>query len=92
MLRKAGIDPPKWHDVGEILLDNADRFTAEVKTKLSQVAEISKSLRVDRELSFYGDIDFIPTEEYSSQDAEKAIADTNFVMKAANMLFDDIPS
>jgi HEPN domain-containing protein len=91
MLRRVGIDPPKWHDVGEILLDNACRFLPEVKSRLSQVAEISKSLRVDRELSFYGDIDFIPTEEYTRQDAEKAIADTSFVMEVANTVFTDSP-
>jgi HEPN domain-containing protein len=91
MLRKVGIDPPKWHDVGEILLDKADRFMPEVKSKLSQVAEISKALRVDRDLSFYGDIDFIPTEEYTRQDADKAIADTSFVMEIANTVFTESP-
>jgi hypothetical protein len=84
MLRKVGIDPPKWHDVGEILLDNADRFSPEVRSKLAHVAEISKSLRIDRELSFYGDVDFIPTEEYVREDAEKAVADARFVMETAS--------
>jgi HEPN domain-containing protein len=26
MLRHVGIEPPKWHDVGKILLAHADRF------------------------------------------------------------------
>jgi hypothetical protein len=34
---------------------------------------VSKALRRDRELSFYGDIDFIPSEEYTAADSERAI-------------------
>ena len=37
------------------------------------MAEISGWLRKERELSFYGDIDFIPTEQYVQADAERAI-------------------
>jgi HEPN domain-containing protein len=44
MLRQAGVDPPKWHDV-------------------------------------YGDIDFIPTEQYVKKDAQKAIRDANFTAR-----------
>ncbi len=32
------------------------------------------------------DIDFIPTEEYSEDDAEKTIADTKFIVKIARNL------
>ena len=48
-----------------------------------RIAEISRLLRRERELAFYGDIDFIPTEEYSRQDALKAITDTRFVVDIA---------
>lgn len=72
MLRQVGIDPPKWHDVGSIILENSNLFYI-VYGELEAIARISKWLRKERELSFYGDIDFIPTEEYTPEDAMKAI-------------------
>ncbi|MBE0461454.1 MAG: HEPN domain-containing protein, partial [Candidatus Aminicenantes bacterium] len=53
---------------------------------LKRLADISKRLRKERELAFYGDIDFIPTEEYTSEDAKEAIRDTRIVTKAAKKL------
>ena len=44
-LISAGIDPPKWHDVGAILLEHADRFSSVDKTVLEEIAFISRSLR-----------------------------------------------
>ena len=65
MLRLAGIDPPKYHEVGGLLLEHRDKFPAETQAVLAELARVSKKLRKERELAFYGDIDFIPTEEYS---------------------------
>jgi hypothetical protein len=42
---------------------------------LAAIKAISKRLRKERELSFYGAEDFIPTEEYDLADAEQAIKD-----------------
>jgi HEPN domain-containing protein len=83
MLRKVGIDPPKWHDVGGIILEHRDRFPAALQPDLERVASISKALRKERELSFYGDIDFVPTEEYSRQQAQRALADTEWLVDVA---------
>ncbi len=83
MLRHIGIDPPKWHDVGMILLENSEKFPVDIRNELKELADISKWLRTERELSFYGDIDFIPTEEYDEEDAIKAINDTRKVMNVA---------
>ena len=73
MLRAVGIDPPKWHDVGPLLLEHASLFDVSIQQDLPELAEISKKLRKEREFSFYGAEDFIPTEEYSKEDAEEAI-------------------
>lgn len=72
MLRQVGIDPPKWHDVGIIILEHKDKFPEEIQKDLPEIAEISRWLRRERELAFYGDIDFIPSEEYTEEDALKA--------------------
>ncbi len=43
-----------------------------------------------RELAFYGDVDFIPTEEYSDADAKEAIENADFVVKTARSLIGGI--
>jgi HEPN domain-containing protein len=73
MLRWAGIDPPKIHDVGDLVLQFAERFEGVSGHELAALAEASKELRKEREFSFYGDIDFIPTDEYDADDADTAL-------------------
>lgn len=75
VLRAVGIDPPKWHDVGDLLLEHATRYPVLTHDELKRLAAGSKSLRKEREFSFYGDIDFIPTAEYDRADAERAFAE-----------------
>lgn len=83
ILRQVGVEPPKWHDVGERIIEFQERLPNAVREKISKLAEISGWLRKERELSFYGDIGFIPTEEYARGDAERAIADATFTVRAA---------
>jgi hypothetical protein len=83
MLRSVGVEPPKIHDVGGLLLDHKEKFPKDIAKSLKRLAEISKRLRKERELAFYGDIDFIPTEEYTEADAEEAIRDTQLVVGTA---------
>ena len=83
MLRQVGVEPPKWHDVGGFLLEFADRFPAVERARLERLAEISTRLRKEREFSFYGDIDFIPTEQYSREDAQQAIEEAQTTVEAA---------
>lgn len=86
MLRLVGVEPPKIHDVGGLLLEHKDKFPRTVFRRLKRLALISKILRKERELAFYGDIDFIPTEEYTNQDARKAIKDARFVVATTKTL------
>ncbi len=83
MLRSVGIEPPKFHDVGFLLIEHKDRFKRITLRDLQKAAKISKRLRKEREFSFYGDIDFIPTEEYTIRDAKKAIEEARWVVKLA---------
>ena len=83
MLRQIGIDPPKQHEVSSLLIEYKERLPRYVISDLNEVVRISKWLRKEREFSFYGDIDFIPTEEYTLNDAEKAIKDAVFVVSVA---------
>jgi HEPN domain-containing protein len=81
LLRSVGIDPPKWHDVGRIMLDNASLFPADMQGDLQRMADISARLRKERELSFYGEIDFLPEENYSRADAATVIADVDWLLE-----------
>ncbi len=83
MLRSAGIEPPKIHDVGGLLLEHRNKFPKSISRHLERLASISKKLRKERELAFYGDIDFIPTEEYTFQDARRARTEARFVVEIA---------
>lgn len=81
-LRYKGIEPPKWHDVSSILIENKKLFAPSIIKALPRIASISKKLRKERELAFYGDEDFIPTEEYDIKDAREAKRDAEFVVKS----------
>lgn len=83
VLRQIGIEPPKQHDVGKFIVDFRSRLPKEVAQEAKKLADISRWLRKEREFSFYGDIDFIPTEEYTREDAERAIRDAEFVLEMA---------
>jgi HEPN domain-containing protein len=86
MLRYVGVDPPKWHDVGPIIAEHRDLLPMTMRGIITRLQDISKRLRREREFAFYGDIDFIPTEEYTRQDALQAIEDAHFVVENANLL------
>jgi hypothetical protein len=88
MLRSVGIEPPKMHDVGGFLLEYPDRFPPDVRDRLSALAAISKSLRKDRELAFYGDIDFIPTEAYTIKEAQQAYEGARTVLDSARRVIE----
>jgi len=83
MLRQVGVEPPKWHDVGQVLREYRERFPAQAAAQVGRLAEISGWLRKEREFSFCGDVDFIPTEEYTRADAQGAIEDARFVVSVA---------
>ncbi len=61
ILRQIGIEPPKQHDVGGLILEYRDRLPSPVGKKAGKLARISKWLRKEREFAFYGDVDFMVT-------------------------------
>ena len=86
MLRHVGIEPPKWHDVGSLLEQYRDRFPDLSADGVSDLVRLSARLRKEREFSFYGDIDFIPTEQYSEADAARAIEEARKAVDAATLV------
>ncbi len=86
ILRYKGIDVPKKHDVSDLLIEYKDLYEEEISKNFEKIREISKYLRKEREFSFYGDVDFIPTEEYSKEDAIKALKDAEFVVSIGELI------
>ncbi len=72
LLRAYGVQPPRIHDVSEVLLAESDRLPLELHDHLPELAEISRQLRRDRELAFYGAEDLTPSGFYARGDAERA--------------------
>jgi HEPN domain-containing protein len=72
LLRAHGVEPPRIHDVSEVLLAERRRLPDSLQEKLDSLASISRELRRDRELAFYGAEDLTPSGFYSRSDAERA--------------------
>jgi hypothetical protein len=82
LLRSASIEPPRIHDVSEILLQNKDLFSTDIQSKIKKMTQISRSLRRDRELSFYGSEDLTPSEFYKKEDADQARLDATWIVES----------
>jgi HEPN domain-containing protein len=82
LLRSCGIDPPRVHDVSEILLAERHRLPPSLQDEVDDLAEASRQLRRDRELAFYGAEDLTPSGFYSKADAERARASARSAVAA----------
>lgn len=73
LLRAAGIDPPRVHDVADVLEAERVRLPEALKDRdVSRLAAASRDLRRDRELAFYGAEDLTPSDFYREADATAA--------------------
>lgn len=80
LLRTFSIEVPRVHDVGQILVDEAARFPEAMRSRIDRLAGISRSLRRDRELAFYGSEDLTPSDFYQEADAVQARDDARWVV------------
>ncbi|OFZ82830.1 MAG: hypothetical protein A2583_01505 [Bdellovibrionales bacterium RIFOXYD1_FULL_53_11] len=82
LLRHSGIEVPRVHDVGSLLAQHRDRLPGLLTDEeIGRIAGISKNLRRDRELAFYGSEDLTPSEFYSEPDALAAKRDAAWVVE-----------
>jgi len=68
--------------VSEILLAERRRLPENLTNKLDELVSISRNLRRDRELAFYGADDLTPSGFYSRADAERARDDARRTVAA----------
>lgn len=80
LLRHCQIDPPHWHDVSSILEEEKAVLPPRIAADLKRIQKLSKALRKERELSFYGDDDFIPGLEYDREVAEKFLTEAKWLL------------
>ena len=72
LLREYGVDPPRIHDVADVLIAERERLPPTLRGEVEQLADASRSLRRDRELAFYGAEDLTPSDFYKRKDAASA--------------------
>ena len=80
LLRAVGIDPPRVHDVADVLEAERERLPAELAGDIDQLAAASRGLRRDRELAFLGAEDLVPSDFYKEPDAAEARNAARFVV------------
>ena len=79
LLRACRIEVPRIHDVSLLLEENMERLPAGIREKVPELVRISRMLRRDRELAFYGSEDLTPSKFYHRDDVESAFASARFV-------------
>jgi HEPN domain-containing protein len=80
LLRASAIEPPRVHDVSDMLKLERNRLPKAVHAHIDRLAEISRTLRRDRELAFYGAEDLTPSGFYTRDDATAARDAARFVV------------
>lgn len=81
-LRTAGLEVPQIHDVGIILKDHREKFPEAFRKEIDRFASISRRLRREREVSFYGDEETgaPPQRLYTEGEARVAVEEAGYVL------------
>jgi HEPN domain-containing protein len=72
VLRHFGIAVPFSHEPSQAFVENSGRLPQEAQALIPRWSEISRHLRRDRELAFYGSEDVTPSTFYTLDDAREA--------------------
>jgi hypothetical protein len=81
LLRAAGVEPPRIHDVADVVEAERDRIPDTLRPDIPRLAAASRALRRDRELAFYGAEDLTPSDFYRKRDATEARESARLVVK-----------
>jgi len=72
LLRSCAVEAPRIHDVSDVLLAERARLPKKLQAEVERFASISRDLRRDRELAFYGAEDLTPSSFYAEADGVRA--------------------
>lgn len=81
LLRFSNIEVPRIHEPGDILIENQSRCPQKIQEFIPRLSQISRELRRDRELAFYGSEDLTPSQFYKESDANKAKENAAWILK-----------
>lgn len=84
LLRKSKIEVPRLHDVSGVLEESATKLPKAIQPHVKRLSQISRSMRRDRELAYYGSEDLTPSEFYHQEDADEAFEDAKWVFSICN--------
>lgn len=79
LLQHSGVENPRLHDVSDILKQQKSRLPKKIHPHVVRMCAISKDLRRDRELAFYGTEDLTPSEFYEEKDAGEALQGAQWI-------------
>lgn len=81
-MRFVGLEVPRIHDGGAFLKKHRKRFRGRMVDEIDHLASISRRLREEQEVGFYGDEEIrIPAEDlYAMQDADEALSEARVVV------------
>ncbi len=87
-LRLIGVEYPKFHDVSDALVANADRFPERFRMRIEEFAKISRELARKRAAAMYGEeAKGLPPEKvFVRSDGRKALDDAKTVLDACTKL------
>jgi len=81
LLRSVDVDPPRVHDVADVLEAERHRLPQALRPEIDRLARASRDLRRDCELAFYGAEDLTPSDFYRQPDAERARESARLVVR-----------
>lgn len=90
LLRQLNLEVPRVHDVSSMLEEHKNRVPASKRKKVDEFCKISKELRRDRELAYYGTEDLTPSEFYKESDAKRARDQARGLVKGVQEIFDEL--
>jgi HEPN domain-containing protein len=85
LLRHFELEVPRVHDVSAVLEAEKAKFDKKLQASVPELIRISKTLRRDRELAFYGSEDLTPSDFYNKSDAKTAKDAAEFVVKTVSV-------
>jgi HEPN domain-containing protein len=91
LLRACGSEPPRIHDVADVLLAERDRLPAPVRSEVEGLAALSRELRRDCELAFYGAEDLTPSRFYREPDATRAREAARLAVRLVRPFVPELP-
>ena len=82
LLRAHGVAPPRVHDVSDVLEAERARLPQALDSEIAELVRVSRDLRRDRELAFYGAEDLTPSGFYERRDAERARSGAAYTVRS----------